>query len=229
MPAMKSPPSAPRPAEAMEDVTPVRTATTDVEPDLATLNRLEPNDIEVPKAAANHQGPRSPEQDNNAGLADLLDVLPNPSPFKAGDGSPFRQTQSPSLAAAAPDEAASESSKATEGNQGAGSTLTPVKTTSAGGNAVPRLYHDRTAGDRDAVARRRGGSAESEAAVQAALNWLAANQSSDGRWDADRFGAGQERNILGQDRQGAGARADTAMTGLALLAFLGAGNTHLEG
>src|SRR4029079_6650299 len=76
---------------------------------------------------------------------------------------------------------------------------------------------------------RRGGSAESEAAVQAALQWLAGNQSSDGRWDADRFGAGKEEKILGQDRQGAGARAYTAMTGLALLTFLGAGNTHLEG
>jgi hypothetical protein len=65
--------------------------------------------------------------------------------------------------------------------------------------------------------------------VQAALAWLATNQSADGRWDADRFGAGHERKVLGHDRQGAGARADTATTGLALLAFLGAGHTHLSG
>ncbi len=94
---------------------------------------------------------------------------------------------------------------------------------------IPEVYSDRFATDRAELVRRRGGSAESEAAVQAALAWLAANQSADGRWDADRFGAGRETAALGQNRQGAGARADTAMTGLALLAFMGAGNTHKQG
>ena len=94
---------------------------------------------------------------------------------------------------------------------------------------VPEIYSDRLSADRGELVRRRGGSAESEAAVQAALEWLAANQSADGRWDADRFGAGHESAVLGQNRQGAGAKADTAMTGLALLAFLGAGNTHQHG
>jgi hypothetical protein len=97
------------------------------------------------------------------------------------------------------------------------------------GHHVPPLYGDRTAADRDAVARSRGGSPEAEAAVQAALAWLATNQNADGRWDADRFGAGEERKVLGHDRQGAGAHADTATTGLALLAFLGGGHTHARG
>lgn len=35
--------------------------------------------------------------------------------------------------------------------------------------------------------------------------------------------------VLGHNRQGAGAAADTAVTGLALLTFLGAGHTHLDG
>ena len=35
--------------------------------------------------------------------------------------------------------------------------------------------------------------------------------------------------MLGRDRQGAGSRADAAVTGLALLAFLGSGHTHLDG
>jgi hypothetical protein len=97
------------------------------------------------------------------------------------------------------------------------------------GKAVPEIYSDRVSPNRAEVARRRGGSPGSESAVQSALHWLALHQSSDGRWDADKFGAGQETGVLGQDRQGAGARADTAVTGLALLAFLGAGNTHLHG
>ena len=60
-------------------------------------------------------------------------------------------------------------------------------------------------------------------------NGLSSNQSTDGHWDADRFGAGRETMTLGQNRNGAGAQADTAMTGLGLLALLGSGNTHREG
>src|SRR5205085_12139428 len=76
---------------------------------------------------------------------------------------------------------------------------------------------------------RRGASAETEAAVKAALQWLSKHQSTDGRWDASRFGGGRELRILGHDRNGAGAQADTGVTGLALLAFLGAGHTHNQG
>ena len=94
---------------------------------------------------------------------------------------------------------------------------------------VPQIYADRVASDRVAIARQRGGSPEAESAVQAALRWLAINQSDDGHWDANKFGAGHESAVLGQDRQGAAAKADSAVTGFALLAFLGAGNTHLQG
>jgi hypothetical protein len=96
-------------------------------------------------------------------------------------------------------------------------------------HAVPQIYSDRVSPNRAEIGRQRGGSPGSESAVQSALHWLALHQSSDGRWDANKFGAGQETGVLGQDRQGAGARADTAVTGLALLAFLGAGNTHQHG
>jgi hypothetical protein len=97
------------------------------------------------------------------------------------------------------------------------------------GGSEPDVYRDRTASDRLGILRRRGGSPETEAAVQAALKWLASNQSTDGHWDAARFGAGRETMTLGQNRNGAGARAETAMTGLALLALLGSGNAHREG
>lgn len=95
--------------------------------------------------------------------------------------------------------------------------------------AVPDLYADRFAEDLAKVAARRGGSPQTEAAVKAALGWLAANQSAGGGWDASKFGAGEERVVLGHNRQGAGAEADTAVTGLAILAFLGSGNSHLHG
>ena len=66
---------------------------------------------------------------------------------------------------------------------------------------------------------RTGGNAETEKAVQAALKWLAKNQSADGHWAAGDLGAGQGGNVLGQDRKDAGRQADTGVTGLALLSF----------
>ena len=99
----------------------------------------------------------------------------------------------------------------------------------AGTTTVPEPYRARVEGDRAAGATRRGGSPEAEAAVQAGLRWLAAAQSDDGRWEAALYGAGRETRIGGTDRQGAGATADTGITGLALLAFLGSGNTHMRG
>ncbi len=95
---------------------------------------------------------------------------------------------------------------------------------------LPEVYADRLAGDKVAIAESRGGSAAGESAVQAALKWLAAVQSPDGHWDAAHYGAGKETNAIdGHDRRGAGSKADSGITGMALLAFLGAGNTHLQG
>lgn len=99
----------------------------------------------------------------------------------------------------------------------------------AGDHALPHIYQLRRAPERAEIAEQQGGSAATEAAVKAALKWLAENQHTDGRWDASRHGAGRERKVGGQDRSGAGAESDTGVTGLALLAFLGAGNTHLDG
>lgn len=94
---------------------------------------------------------------------------------------------------------------------------------------IPAPYRWRVAPDRLELARRFGASEESEKAVHLALEWLAANQDPDGRWNPRRHGAGQERYEAGRDRQGAGSRADTGITGLALLAFAAAGNTHRQG
>ena len=94
---------------------------------------------------------------------------------------------------------------------------------------LPEIYKLRGSADKVGVAKSQGGSPATEAAVQAALRWLAANQSEDGHWDASDHGAGVESAVLGHHRAGAGANADTGMTGLALLAFLGAGHTHRSG
>lgn len=94
---------------------------------------------------------------------------------------------------------------------------------------LPAPYAARFAANRAELVAAGGGNTQTEGAVRAALNWLAAAQSKDGRWDAKRHGAGREYYVLGQDRQGAGARADTGVSGLALLAFIGAGHTHRDG
>ena len=105
----------------------------------------------------------------------------------------------------------------------------PVAGGAAAPSPVPPIYADRMAGRRSAAAAARGGSVETERAVQMALAWLAAAQSADGRWNAARHGGGVERSVPGHHRHGVGAKSDHGVTGLALLAFLGAGNTHQEG
>jgi hypothetical protein len=95
-------------------------------------------------------------------------------------------------------------------------------------------YQNRFAINRMEIVRAGGGDESTEASVQLALEWLARVQSSDGGWYAAQHGGGNPSmiNRIGPDgerRQNAGARANTAMTGLAILAFLGAGHHHMEG
>jgi hypothetical protein len=99
----------------------------------------------------------------------------------------------------------------------------------ADGSPLPTPYQGRTEDNRAQLLTQHGGNQDTEAAVQAALDWLAANQEPDGRWDPDRHNGGRENQALGHDRGGAGAQADTGITALAVLAFLGTGQSHLEG
>jgi len=72
-----------------------------------------------------------------------------------------------------------------------------------------------------------GGNEASEKAVALALQWLAAHQMPDGGWNFDHTLAPKCR---GQCRNpGELTQARNAATGLALLPFLGAGQTHKEG
>lgn len=79
---------------------------------------------------------------------------------------------------------------------------------------------------RQALVRKGGGTAESEDAVQFALAWIAEHQNNDGSWSLDHRGGncqgrcGEPGTIQDSLRSG---------TGLALLPFLGAGQTRFEG
>jgi hypothetical protein len=84
----------------------------------------------------------------------------------------------------------------------------------------------RGAANKAALLARYGGTPQSEAAVAMALDWLARHQLPDGSWSFDHRagecnGRCKDHGELDQARNGA--------TGLALMAFLGAGMTHKEG
>lgn len=100
---------------------------------------------------------------------------------------------------------------------------------------VPEVYRPRLDPNRSALAQRAGASRESELAVERALVWLANHQDKDGRWDAATGAPGDDDFTVhcppGEICSGPCYywEADTAMTGLALLSYLGAGYTHREG
>lgn len=71
----------------------------------------------------------------------------------------------------------------------------------------------------------RGGSAASEEAVERGLAWLAQHQAADGSWRFDLSGC----RCDGGCRDPGTVSSTTASTGIALLPFLGAGHTHIDG
>lgn len=75
-------------------------------------------------------------------------------------------------------------------------------------------FGNRNGGGRKLMIKKNGGTKATESAVDLALHWLAYHQEADGHWDSKKYG---------------GARVYTAMTGLALLAFLGAGHSEKVG
>jgi len=77
------------------------------------------------------------------------------------------------------------------------------------------IYSSRGGRGRQKSMLRFGGSRLAEKAVDDALGWLARVQEPDGHWDAKKWGANRQ--------------ADAGVTGLALLAFLGHGETDRDG
>ena len=98
--------------------------------------------------------------------------------------------------------------------------------------AVSRLGDDRMAAGRDprvraAVVDKEGGTEFTEAAVTRGLFWLANHQNEDGSWSLHDFA--NSRYCQHQCNGGGHTESNTAATSLALLPFLGAGQTHLYG
>jgi len=85
-----------------------------------------------------------------------------------------------------------------------------------GGGGMAGCFGYRDGGGRKKAVGRFGGSTATESAVEAALRWLARHQEADGHWDAVKY-------------ESTGYQPHMGCTGLALLAFLGAGYTHKSG
>jgi hypothetical protein len=107
---------------------------------------------------------------------------------------------------------------------------------------IPKLYQPRLEPDRSVRAQRSGASADSELAVERALDWLSRHQDPDGRWDGGVARYDDGSKAKGDDDftvhcppgdtcfgECAYWEADTALSALALLTYLGAGYTHAEG
>jgi hypothetical protein len=84
-------------------------------------------------------------------------------------------------------------------------------------------YRQRAADVRPALVEKLGGSDETEQAVNLALAWLARHQSADGRWDSRDFD-----DSCGHCNGSSRVKSDVALTGLAVLCFLGADHTHVK-
>jgi hypothetical protein len=106
---------------------------------------------------------------------------------------------------------------------------------------IPKFYQPRLDPDRSVRAQRIGASAASELAVERALDWLTRHQDDDGRWDGGLARYEDGTPVKGDDDftvhcpagetcfgECAYWEADTALTGLALLTYLGAGYTHTD-
>ncbi len=90
----------------------------------------------------------------------------------------------------------------------------------------PTLIAGRSSTARAELVHQEGGTSASEAAVARGLRWLVQHQNEDGSWSLDRFHkAGYCKGRCSHP----GFTSDVAGTALALLPFLGAGQTHRQG
>ena len=119
----------------------------------------------------------------------------------------------------------SDSSRRASSELGDWSDLEETLPTGVMGDSA-RALTGRLAVSRNALALANGGTPGSERAVELGLRWLAEHQRPDGSWSFDHRGEKCSRNC---DRPGSKDASFTGATGMALLAFLGAGYTQRDG
>ena len=105
--------------------------------------------------------------------------------------------------------------------------LSRVQEAAASDDPYERMLAIRDPRVRAVVVRTEGGTTLTEAAVARGLTWIARHQNRDGSWSIHRFHRGGE--CRGRCRGGGSIRSDAGGTALALMAMLGAGQTHRTG
>ncbi|MEI7437157.1 MAG: hypothetical protein WCL16_10180, partial [bacterium] len=113
---------------------------------------------------------------------------------------------------------------ATAGQEGFHSFLTVGNAPNPAFLPQKAIYKMRKPEKRKQFIKELGGTAQTEQAVEQALKWLGSSQSDDGRWDVDGFKTLKECGGAGDL-----ANEDMVVTGMSLLAYLGAGYTHIDG
>jgi hypothetical protein len=154
--------------------------------------------------------------------------LPGSASAAGGTGAPAALGDGVKLTVGAPTRRTDESGGAVEPHP-----LVAKLARQAGGDLgsaaraeVSPAFSLRTGEMRRQAARSLGGSPETERAVELGIAWLAGHQSPDGSWSIHEFSKQCKEHTC----DGPGSfQSDTAATGLALLAFLGAGYTHESG
>jgi hypothetical protein len=96
--------------------------------------------------------------------------------------------------------------------------------TAGGIRLTPGSFQGRDPENRILLLREGGGTKETEEAVERGLQWLAAHQSQDGRWQTEAFMQAAACNCTDPGR-----KHETAATAFGVLPMLAAGNTHRQG
>jgi hypothetical protein len=96
--------------------------------------------------------------------------------------------------------------------------------TAGGIRLTPGSFQGRDPENHVLLLREGGGNMETEEAVERGLQWLAAHQSQDGRWQTEAF-----FQAAGCNCTDPGRKHETAATAFGVLPMLAAGNTHKQG
>jgi hypothetical protein len=94
------------------------------------------------------------------------------------------------------------------------------------GGGSSGMFGKRSGGGRKRAVGAGGGSKGSESAVEAGLRWLKRHQSPNGMWDPVGYPANCEENPKCEAGSTSSGNVNAAMTGYAVLCFLGAGYDH---
>lgn len=176
-----------------------------------------PKGIELRAAMFDEPALDIPDTDNQSVDIELpVELTPTPTELEKDEVLDDLSTMTPAL---------SESENFAESKS---ENPVPAKTESKAPNANKPLgggLEGRDGEMRSKLAGQRGGTKASEDAVERGLKWLAAHQRVDGSWRLDL----ENTPCRGRCKHSGSRESSTAATGLALLAFLGAGYTQEKG